>query len=164
MRPRKKATFNLREDIHQGLKLAAAVQNREMTDIVEEALALYFKWTVLTGPELDELGIYETAEYDGPGKSTVIQFLPLCGQLEGAPANHQRVASTLIHLDAERLLTLELNGETGYQHISSFGSGTDPLYRGNPALRLTLSFTGRIRFQQLKARRAWERQAFATAQ
>jgi hypothetical protein len=38
---KKKATFNLDADLHQRLKVAAAMNRREMVDIVEEALVAY---------------------------------------------------------------------------------------------------------------------------
>jgi hypothetical protein len=38
---KKKATFNLNADLHQRLKVAAAVHRREMVDIVEEAVGRY---------------------------------------------------------------------------------------------------------------------------
>jgi predicted HicB family RNase H-like nuclease len=40
-RKRKKATFNLDADLHQRLKVHAAVQGREMVSLVEEALKTY---------------------------------------------------------------------------------------------------------------------------
>lgn len=38
---KKKATFNLDPSLHQRLKITAAMHNREMVDIVEDALQLY---------------------------------------------------------------------------------------------------------------------------
>jgi plasmid stability protein len=40
----KKATFNLDADLHQQLKVAAAVQRREMVDLVRDALTAYLGW------------------------------------------------------------------------------------------------------------------------
>jgi hypothetical protein len=40
---KKKATFNLDADLHQRLKVAAAVHRREMVDLVEEALTGYLE-------------------------------------------------------------------------------------------------------------------------
>jgi len=38
--PKKKATFNLDANLHQRLKVAAALHRRQMTDLVEDALRL----------------------------------------------------------------------------------------------------------------------------
>ena len=38
---KKKATFNIDATLHQRLKIAAAMHNREMVDIVEDALQKY---------------------------------------------------------------------------------------------------------------------------
>lgn len=40
---KKKATFELKEDIHKKLKIQAAIENRNMVMIVEEALTDYFQ-------------------------------------------------------------------------------------------------------------------------
>jgi len=149
---KKKATFNISEETHQGLKLAAAVQRREMVELLEEALSTYFGWNKMTKIEKDELALYRIAERSGPGQASQADFNYLSNTLEPAPV----LAQLLQHLDGRHLIVEVNDKRTGFKRFSAFPEGIDCLYRGGQ-IRLQLTIPGRLRFQQLMAREEWEK-------
>jgi hypothetical protein len=162
---KRKATFNLNEDTHQGLRLAAAAWKREMVEVVEAALGEYLGWNRMTKIEHDELTLYRTAEFNGQGRQTETAFNDLCKKLGYSPNDATVVAQLLEYLNTQGLLTVEPNdNRTGYKSFTSFPDGRNWLYQAC-AIRLQLTIPGRIRFQVLQAREEWEsRQSFTTIQ
>lgn len=157
---KKKATFNLGENTHQGLKLASAVRKREMVDLVEEALNTYFGWNKMTDIEKEELKVYRIAERNGAGREGNADFTSLGREL-GEP--NEVVEQLLVHLHSERRVVLKVNdGQTGFRDYTTFPEGPECLYRNGGYIRLQLTIPGRLRFQQLTAREEWERNQAAT--
>jgi hypothetical protein len=153
---KRKATFNINEDTHQGLRLAAAEGKLEMVELVEAALSAYFGWHRMTKIEHDELAVYRTAESLGPGHRGEKPFGDLCREL-GYPLNESGVVAQLLkYLDTKGLLILEANdNSTGYKKLASFPDAEACLL-GASCMRLQLTIPGRLRFQQLQARVDWE--------
>lgn len=148
---KKKATFNLEESTHQRLKLSAAVQKREMVELLEEALGMYLEWKKMTKIEKDELELYRIAERNGPGRATQANFDYLSNNLDEAPV----LAQLLEYLDG-RYLTVEVNdNKTGFKSFRSFPEGQESLYHDG-VIRLQLTIPGRQRFEQLKMEEEWE--------
>ena len=153
---KKKATFNLKESTHQGLKLAAAVQKREMVDLVEEAISMYFERNKMTKIENEELELYRVAESQGSGRGAEMDFGDLRTKL-GYPAGGEVVAQLLEHVDSNRLAAVEINdGRTGYRNLTLFPDAIKRLCTYGGMIRLQLTIPGRQRFEQLQARKEWE--------
>ena len=154
---KKKATFNLNEATHQGLKLAAVVRRREMVELLEEALGAYLGWNKMTKIEKDEIAVDHIAEWTGQGQKTPVAFLDLCTKLEYPGGESKVVEQLLAHLHRTGLLVVEVNdNRTGYKNLAHFDEGSAAIQTyGN--LRLELTIPGRLRFQQLLAREEWER-------
>jgi hypothetical protein len=153
---KRKATFNINEDTHQGLRLAAAERKLEMVELVEAALGAYLGWNKMTKIEHDELTIYRTAEFLGPGRQTETAFNDLCQRLGYIPGESVVVAQLLEYLDTKGLLIVEANdNRTGYKKLASFPDGRTWLFQTS-SIRLQLTIPGRLRFQELQAREEWE--------
>lgn len=153
---KRKATFNLNEDTHQGLRLAAAGWKLEMVEVVEAALGEYLGWNKMTKIEHDELTIYRTAEFNGQGCQMETTFIYLCNKLSYSPGDASVVAQLLEYLNNQGLLIVEPNDNiTGYKSFASFPDGKTWLYKAC-AIRLQLTIPGRIRSQVLRAREEWE--------
>jgi hypothetical protein len=162
---KRKATFNLNESTHQGLRLAAAGWKLEMVEVVEAALGEYLGWNKMTRIEHDELKLYRTAELNGPGRQTEATFNDLCKRLDYSSGDAAVVAQLLEYLNMQGLLIVEPNDNlTGFKSFASFPDGKSRLYQAC-SIRLQLTIPGRIRFQVLQAREEWEaRQSYTGAQ
>jgi hypothetical protein len=148
----KKATFNLDAHLHQQLKVAAAVQRREMVDLVRDALTAYLGWNRMTDTEQSELKLYELTEAQGKGRRAHFNFTHLSTQLGTEWAI---VAQMLEFLEAQRRLTVEVWDGAMYRPLHSFGN-TDCLYVNGGELHVQLTIPGRMRYELLQQQRAWE--------
>ena len=155
--PKRKATFNLAETTHQGLKLSAAINQREMVDLVEEALGAYFQWSMLTPTELDEIEIYKIAELQGAGRWGYTDHLMSLCKVLGHSAGGEVLAQLLEYLHNKTLFVEVNDGRTGFRNLDLYPDKKQALNSGQ-SIRVQLSIPGRVRFQQLQARRAWEQQ------
>jgi hypothetical protein len=147
---KKKATFNLDEDTYQGLKLTAAVQKREMVEVVEEALGMYLGWNKMTKIEKDELELYRIAERDGAGRAATADFIYVSNNLDAAPV----LADLLDYLDGRYLVVQVNDNQTGFKPLKAIGK--DFLLKYAASIKLQLTIPGRHRFEQLQAREQWE--------
>jgi hypothetical protein len=148
----KKATFNLDADLHQLLKVTAAVQRREMVDLVRDSLTAYLGWNRMTETEHRELKTYELAEQHGRGQRAHLDF----SRITAALAGEQAIAAQLLqHLEEERRLLIDIWDGRTYRPLNSFGN-TDCLYVNGGQLHLQLTVPGRIRYELLQQRRTWE--------
>ena len=148
----KKATFNLDADLHQQLKVTAAVQRREMVDLVRDALTGYLGWNRMTDTEQRELKLYELAESQGKGRRANLAFTPLSTEL----GTEWAVAAQLLqYLEAQHRLLIDVwDGQT-YRPLHSFGD-TDCLYCNGGQLHVQLTIPGRMRYELLQQQRTWE--------
>jgi hypothetical protein len=154
---KKKATFNINETTHQGLKLAAVVRRREMVELLEEALGAYLGWNKMTRIEKDEIAVDRIAEFQGQGQKSTVAFFDLCKQLGYAGGESKVVEQLLAHLHATGLLIVEVNdNRTGYKNLAHYDEGSAAI-QSYGHLRLQLTIPGRLRFQQLIAREEWEK-------
>jgi plasmid stability protein len=150
----KKATFNLDADLHQHLRIAAAVQRREMVDLVREALTSYFGWNRMTETEEREFKTYELAEGQGKGRRADVQFGALSAAM-GLTTEGSIAAQLLQYLEAQQRLIVEVYDGRTHRPLSSFGDTTCLLMNGG-LMRLQLTIPGRMRYEQLQQRHAWE--------
>jgi hypothetical protein len=148
---KKKATFNLDEGTFHGLKLTAAIQKREMVELVEEALGMYLGWNRMTKIEKDELELYRIAEREGAGRAATADFIYLSNNLDAAPV----LAELLDYLDGKYLVVEVNDNRTGFKPLNALGKGV--LLKYAPAtMKLQLTIPGRQRFEQLQTREQWE--------
>jgi len=155
--PKKKATFNLNEDVHQWLKLTAAMQRREMVELLDEALSAYLGWNKMTEIEKQELGLYSVAESDGVGRRPERDFFEVCKSV-GFPTHEQTVGAQLLYyLNKQGLMVVDVYSN-GYQNIGLLPEGPGCLLNQARQIRLQLTIPGRLRYQQLLARDSWEKQ------
>jgi plasmid stability protein len=148
----KKATFNLDPDLHQQLKVTAAVQRREMVDLVRDALTAYLGWNRMTPTEQQELKLYELAESQGKGRRAHLCFTPLSTQLGTEWAI---TAQLLQYLAAQHRLLVDVWDGHTYRPLHTFGN-TDCLYNNGGELHVQLTIPGRMRYELLQQRRTWE--------
>jgi plasmid stability protein len=148
----KKATFNLDPDLHQQLKVTAAVQRREMVDLVRDALTAYLGWNRMTDTEQQELKLYELAESQGKGQRAHLCFTPLSTQLKTEWAI---TAQLLQYLEGQHRLLVDVWDGQIYRPLHSFGT-TDCLYVNGGELHVQLTIPGRMRYELLQQRRTWE--------
>lgn len=148
----KKATFNLDADLHQQLKVTAAMQRREMVDLVREAITAYLGWNRMTEIEQRELKTYELADLHGRGQRAHLEFNRITAALAGEPA---LAAQLLQHLGDERRLLIDVWDGRTYRPLHSFDN-TDCLYVNGGQLHLQLTVPGRMRYELLQQRRTWE--------
>jgi plasmid stability protein len=148
----KKATFNLDADLHQQLKVTAAVQRREMVDLVRDALTSYLGWNRMTETEQHELRLYELAESQGKGRRAHLCFTPLSTQLS---TEWGITAQLLQYLAGQHRLLVDVWDGREYRPLQSFGT-TDCLYVNGGELHVQLTIPGRMRYELLQQRRTWE--------
>jgi plasmid stability protein len=148
----KKATFNLDADLHQQLKVTAAMHRREMVDLVRDALTAYLGWNRMTETEQRELKTYELAELHGRGQCAHLDF----SRIAAALAGEQAIAAQLLHyLEKERRLLVDVWDGRTYRPLHNF-ENTDCLYINGGQLHLQLTVPGRTRYELLQQRRTWE--------
>jgi len=148
--PKRKATFNLDEDTYQGLRLTAAVQKREMVELVEEALGMYLEWNKMTKTEKDELDLYRIAERSGAGQAATADFIYLSNNIDSAPV----LADLLDYLDGKNLVVQVNDNQTGFKPLK--GIGKDFLLKYAATIKLQLTIPGRLRFEKLQNKEQWE--------
>ncbi len=148
----KKATFNLDVDLHQELKVTAALQRREMVELVRDALSAYLGWNRMTEIEHNEMKLYELAESQGKGQLAELSFGQLLAQLGTESAI---VSQLLDYLQEQHRLRVDVWDGSSYRSLRSFGN-TGCLYHNGGNLHVQLMIPGRMRYQLLQQRQAWE--------
>ena len=116
-----------------------------MVDLVEEALGEYFGWNTMTEPELDELNVYKLAERRGPGIPTVLPPF----ELRSVSQRHREGGCHRAAVNETERRSLPT--DAGY-------------LSGTRSLRLRLEVDGRIRHQNLQARRTWEQRPASSSE
>ncbi|HEY4360358.1 MAG TPA: hypothetical protein VGN17_05300 [Bryobacteraceae bacterium] len=158
MSEHKKATFNLDADLHQHLKVSAAIQRREMVGLLEEALQSYFGWNRMTDIETKELKVYELADSQGKGQEAQLDF-GSCASALGCNGSDRTIAAQLLqYLDAEGRIMVDVWDSKQYKPLRSFPDA-HAVDRNGGYLHVRLTVPGRIRQEQLQ-----QRQRFETAQ
>jgi hypothetical protein len=152
---KRKATFNLDEALHQHLKVTAAIQRREMAELLEGALQNYFGWNRMTDTENKELKTYELAESHGSGQMADLVFDSYADAL-GCTGSERRIAAQLLqYLDAQHRIAVDVWNGGQYQPLRSFAD-TRCLDINGGNIHLQLTIPGRIRYQQLQQRQDFE--------
>jgi hypothetical protein len=148
----KKATFNLDPDLHQQLKMAAALQRREMVELVREALTSYFGWNRMTPTEHQEFRLYQLADSQGKGRRANLCFHTVANDLN---IDNSIAAQLLQYLEANHRLTIEVWDGVQYRQLQTFPT-VECLFMNGGQLHVQLTIPGRMRYEQLTQRREWE--------
>lgn len=148
----KKATFNLDADLHQQLKVMAAVQRREMVDLLREALTNYFGWNRMTPTEHQEQRLYNLADSQGKGQRAHLDFIRITHELGG---EHSTAAQLLVHVAATGRVLVDVWDGSAYRALNTFPD-ENCLYNNGGNVHLQLTIPGRVRCEQLQQRQAWE--------